>query len=114
MKRYILDTNALSAFITHLHRVDVRVREARRAGAKIGTCVPVVGEFLYGLELSASREENMKRARAGLRQVTLWPFDLAAGSEFGRIRAELRKMGRPMQIVDIQLAAIALTLGTVP
>jgi tRNA(fMet)-specific endonuclease VapC len=111
MIRYILDTNALSAFINHLHGVDVRVRDAKRRGNKIGTCVPVIGELFYGLELSTSRDINMKRARAALRQVTLWPFDLAAGKEFGRLRAELRRIGRSMQIVDIQLAAIALTLG---
>ena len=111
MKRYILDTNALSALINHLHGVDVRVRDAKRRGARVGTCIPVIGELFYGLELSASRDENLKRARAGLRQVILWPFDLDAGKEFGRLRAELRRLGRPMQIVDMQLAAIALTLG---
>jgi tRNA(fMet)-specific endonuclease VapC len=30
---------------------------------------------------------------------------------FGRIFAELRRLGRPMQQIDIQIAAIALTLG---
>src|SRR5262245_32363780 len=112
MKRYIPHTNALSAFINHLHGVDLRVRDAKRRGDRIGTCVPVIGELFYGLELSASREVNLRRAKAGLRQVTLWPFDLATGEEFGRINAELHRIGRPMQIVDMQLAAIALTLGT--
>jgi len=111
MKRCILDTNALSAAINRLHGVDVRVRDAKRRGDRIGTCVPVVGELYYGLELSTSRDENLKRARAGIRQLTVWPFDLAAGAEFGRLRAELRRIGRTMQVVDVQLAAIALTLG---
>ena len=111
MTRYILDTNALSAFINHLHGVDVRVREAKARGARIGTCVPVIGELFYGLELSSSRDENVKRARAGLKHLAIWPFDMAAGEEFGRLRAELRRIGRAMQIVDMQLAAIALTLG---
>lgn len=111
MKRYILDTNALADFINHRHGVDDRVREAKRHGARIGTCVPVVGELFYGLELSESRDENLRRARAGLSGLVLWPFDRAAGEEFGRLRAALRRAGRPMQVVDVQLAAIALTLG---
>ena len=34
-----------------------------------------------------------------------------AAAMFGRIFAELRRIGRPMQQIDIQIAAIALTLG---
>ncbi len=111
MRRYILDTNAVNALINHLHGVDLRAQRARRSGAKVGTCGPVVGEFFYGLELSSSRDDNMKRATVGVRKLTLWPFDLAAGVEFGRLRAELRRIGRAMQIVDMQLAATALTMG---
>jgi tRNA(fMet)-specific endonuclease VapC len=109
--RYILDTNAVSAFINHLHGVDVRVREARARGARIGTCMPVVGELYYGLELSVTRDENIRRANAGLKQLVIWPFDLDAAKEFGRIRAHLRRVGRTMQIVDVQLAAVAFALG---
>jgi len=36
---------------------------------------------------------------------------LAAAERFGVIRAELKRIGRPMQVVDIQLAAVAFTLG---
>jgi tRNA(fMet)-specific endonuclease VapC len=34
-----------------------------------------------------------------------------AAAEFGRLFAELRRVGRPMQQIDIQIAAIALSLG---
>lgn len=111
MKRYLLDTNSLGAFISRRYGVESHAREVRRAGARIGTCVPVLGEFFYGLELSATRDENLRRARQGLSGLVVWPYDIAAGEEFGRIRAALRRMGRPMQVVDIQLAAVALTLG---
>jgi tRNA(fMet)-specific endonuclease VapC len=77
----------------------------------VGTCVPVIGELLYGVELSATRDDNLKRVRAGLTQITIWPFTREAGEEFGRLRAVLRRSGRAMQIIDIQLAAIALSLG---
>jgi tRNA(fMet)-specific endonuclease VapC len=110
MTRYILDTNALSDFINHRRGVDARVRAARQAGGRIGTCVPVIGELFYGLELSTSRDRNLKIARAALGQVIIWPYTRAAGEEFGRLRAELHRAGRSMQMVDVQLAAIALTL----
>ncbi len=34
-----------------------------------------------------------------------------AAQEFGRIFAELRRMGRPMRQIDIMIAAIAFSLG---
>lgn len=43
--------------------------------------------------------------------MTIWPFDVSAAEEFGRLAALLKRVGRPMQIPDIQLAAVAFTLG---
>lgn len=98
-------------FIDHRHGVDQRVREARQRGARIGTCLPVIGELFAGIELSASREKNLPRLRRALTRLICWPFDRAAAEEFGRVFAELRRAGRPMQVVDMQIAAIARTLG---
>jgi tRNA(fMet)-specific endonuclease VapC len=112
MTNYLLDTNALGDFINRRSGVDVRVRQALRAGHRVGTCPPVIGEHLYGVELSVTRDENLKRSRAGLDRLRIWPFDRAAAEEFGRLQAALRRAGRPMQIVDVQLAAIARTLGS--
>ena len=36
---------------------------------------------------------------------------LFAAVEYGRLAAELRRRGRSMQQIDIQIAAVALTLG---
>ena len=41
----------------------------------------------------------------------MWSFDKAAAYEYGRLYALLRAKGRIMQVPDIQIAAIALTLG---
>jgi tRNA(fMet)-specific endonuclease VapC len=41
----------------------------------------------------------------------LWPFDEKAAFEYGRIAAELRRLGRLMQVVDMMIAAIAFSLG---
>lgn len=43
--------------------------------------------------------------------LSLWHFDKAAAYEYGRIYADLRRCGRPMQVPDVQMAAIALSLG---
>ncbi len=41
----------------------------------------------------------------------LAPYTPDAGRVYGRLFAELRRIGRPMGTIDIQIAAIALGLG---
>lgn len=77
----------------------------------MGIGVPVLGELYYGIELSASRDKNLQRLRRDLPTLTIWPFTEAAAAEFGRLAAALRRLGRPMQKIDIQIAAIAISLG---
>ncbi|HET6575775.1 MAG TPA: type II toxin-antitoxin system VapC family toxin [Fimbriiglobus sp.] len=110
-RRYLLESNAMSDSLNKRRGVDVKVQEARQRGMVIGTCEPVVGELYYGAEKSATRDANLRQLRVGLLGVKVWPFDRAAAEEFGRLRAELRRIGRTMGIVDVQLAAVALTLG---
>ena len=57
-----------------------RVREARQRGCPIGTREPVVAELFYGMELSASRDENLVRLRRALSRIACWPLDRRACS----------------------------------
>lgn len=109
--RYLLDTGAMGDFINHRHNVDVRARDVRRNGARIGTCMPVVGELFFGIEASATRDKNLTRLIRGLSRIVCWPFDRRAAEEYGRLAAELKRTGRPMQQIDIQIGAVALSLG---
>lgn len=97
--------------INRRHGVDVRVRNAQQRGARVGVGSPVVGEIWGGIENSDAPEKYRPKARRALSKLVVWPFDEAAAEEFGRLFAQLRKKGRAMQQIDIQIAAIALTLG---
>lgn len=112
MRRFILDTGAASDFINRRRGVYERARAETANGNRIGIGVPVLAELAYGIEFSASRERNMQRLHTALPAWKLWPFDEKAAFEYGRIAAELRRLGRPMQQVDIMLAAIAVSLGS--
>jgi len=111
MTRYLFDTNMVGHFIDHRRGVDAGVRQARARGAVIGTCMPVVAELFFGVEFSASREINRPRLVRGLSRIRCWPFDRNAAQEYGRLAAELRRIGRPMQQIDIMIAAVAFSLG---
>jgi tRNA(fMet)-specific endonuclease VapC len=109
-KRYLLDTGPSFDFLFRRRGVDARVEEARRSGAKVGICIPVLGEIVAGLEASHSREASWEIARRKLGKLVCWPFDKASAYEYGRIFAELKARGQIIQQVDMQIAAIALTL----
>ena len=111
MKRWLLDSGIATDFFNLREPVCSRVAEAFQRGDVIGTGTPVLGELLAGIENSDTRMRNLNRLRRGLSRLRLWPYDKDAAEEFGRVQAELRRIGRPMQQIDVQIAAIAFALG---
>ena len=111
IKRDLLDSNMLSPYLDRREPVAERVRDAVRRGCRVGTCEPVVVEMMYGLRLSSQPKKNLARLNAGLLQIACWPLDREASNVYGLLAAELRRMGHPMQTIDIMLAAIAISLG---
>lgn len=111
MKKLLLDSGILSDFINRRRSVYDRVKELASQRVRIGTCVPVVAEIAIGIEGSKSRERNMQRFLSALSSLAVWPFDQEAAFRYGILAAELRKTGRPMQVVDMMVGAIALNLG---
>ena len=111
MIRYLFDTGITGYYINRQRGVHERARDEVSRGNRIGIGVVVLAELYYGIELSSSREHNRERLRRTLSTLTIWPFTESAAARYGHIAAELRRMGRPMQVVDMMIAAIALDLG---
>ena len=111
MSRFLFDTGIASDYANRRHGVFERGRQEVARGHKIGIVMPVLAELHFGIELSASRERNRHKLQAALTSLVLWPFTEGAAEEYGRLAAELRRIGRPMQQIDIMIAAIARTLG---
>jgi tRNA(fMet)-specific endonuclease VapC len=108
----LLDTNAAGDCIFRRKGVDDRVRQAKARGAKIGIAMPVVAELLSGIENSASRDKNLDIVNRHLSLFRIWPLTLEAVRDYGRLFAETRRAGRPMQTMDLLIASIALSLGS--
>jgi len=111
MTRFLLDTNAASDYINRRHGVFERARAELAKGNPIGICIPVLAELVAGIEHSRSRDRNMQSLKAALGALRLWPFDTPAAFDYGRMYAELARLGRPIGTVDLMIAAIAKTLG---
>jgi tRNA(fMet)-specific endonuclease VapC len=111
MRRYLLDTCAMGDLINRRRGVHEKARAARLGGAKLGTCIPVLGELFFGIEFSQTRDQNRERLIRAIAGVSFWPYTREAAEEYGRVAAQPRQAGRSMQQVDMQVAAIALTLS---
>lgn len=111
MTRFLLDTGIAGHFINKTRGVRQRAQAEVARGNRVGICVPVLGELYFGVENSATRARNLQRLLVALGDLTVWPFTDHAAEIYGRLAAELKRIGRPMQQIDIQVAAIAFALG---
>src|SRR5438477_10916506 len=105
MTRYLVDTNHASA--VYRRQLDLCQHKKHRSGDTFGIATPAVGELWFMVFNSSRAVENIPGMVAVIAQYETWDFDQTAASEFGRIKADLRRKGRPIQDVDVQIAAIA-------
>jgi len=98
MRRFLLDSTIASDYINRRHGIFEKAR------AEVAKGNP-------GIEHSASRDRNMKSLNSALSALRIWPLDSEAAFEYGRLHAELARLGRPIGVIDTMIAAIARTLG---
>lgn len=102
---YLLDSNHASALLKPQFRDRLRLRLLQN---RVLLCAPVVGELFYFASFSAQTEENFKRVRDLVGEFDSLTFGMEAAREWSRLRGELRRAGRPVPSVDLQIAVIAL------
>lgn len=67
----------------------------------------VVGELFFGAHNSARVKENVVRIENFCRDNTILSYSNEIANEYGRIKAELKRNGRPIPENDIWIAATA-------
>jgi tRNA(fMet)-specific endonuclease VapC len=110
--RYMLDTNICIRIIKD--RPDPLCRKlSRLAVGDVAISSIVSAELWYGVASSEKKRQNEAALKDFLDYVEVigWPSE--AGPVYGRIRAELRKRGRPIGAMDLLIAAHAVHLGAV-
>ncbi len=111
MRRFILDTGIAGLYLDRKRGVYERSQVEIVRGNRVGIAAPILGELAFRAEGSPHRERNLLRLRQALDAWKLWLMDRPTAFEYGRIAFALKATGRPMGQNDIQIAAIALTLG---
>jgi tRNA(fMet)-specific endonuclease VapC len=111
MRRFLLETGIAGDFIDRRRGVFERARLEVARGNLVGIGMPVLDELAYGIELSTARDRNIRSLRTAMHAWRLWLFGDKAAFEYGRLAAELRRIGRPTQQIDIMVASVAFSLG---
>lgn len=109
MIEYLLDTNHAGRLLRDDRELLARLEAL--TDARVGLCRPSIGELWFMVFNSRRVAENIARLTTLLADLTVWEYDGASAMEFGRIRAELRQKGRPIPMIDAQIAGIARCKG---
>lgn len=108
---YLLDTNIVSDLVRHPQGA-VAGHIARVGAEWVCTSLIVVSELRYGAvkKSSAKLSQQLERVLEGL---PILPYATPADFHYGRIRAELQRIGQPIGYNDFLIAAHALALDAV-
>ncbi len=111
MLRYLLDTNIV---IYVLKRRPVEVLSTFNANAsRMAMSSITLAELLHGAEKSSRVSENLAAIEDFCSRLQVLPYDPKAAQHYGAIRAALEKLGQPIGVNDMHIAAHARSEGMV-
>ena len=111
MLRYLLDTNIV-IYVLKRRPVEVlstfKTNASRRAISSI-----TLAELMHGAEKSSRVSENLAAIEDFCSRLEVLPYGPKAAQHYGAIRAALEKLGQPIGVNDMHLAAHARSEGLV-
>ena len=111
MLRYLLDTNIV---IYVLKRRPVEVLATFNANAsRMAISSITLAELLHGAEKSQRVNENLAAIEDFCSRLEVLTYGTKAAQHYGAIRAALEKIGKPIGINDLHIAAHARSEGLV-
>ena len=111
MLRYLLDTNIV---IYVLKRRPVEVLSTFNANAsRMAISSITLAELLHGAEKSSRVNGNLAAIEDFCSRLAVLPYGPKAAQHYGAIRAALEKLGQPIGVNDMHIAAHARSEGLV-
>ncbi|MDO9477391.1 MAG: tRNA(fMet)-specific endonuclease VapC, partial [Pseudohongiella sp.] len=98
MLKYMLDTN-IAIYTIKNKPAGVRAAFTVHYGQMCISAVTLT-ELIYGAEASASVERNLRDIEGFAARLEVLPYDNDAAAHTGQLRAELKKLGRPIGPYD--------------
>lgn len=110
--KYMLDTNICIYIIKH------KPPEVIKNFLKHNPddmCISSItyAELMHGLEKSQAVERNRMALTLFLSALTILPFDYYAAEEYGKVRVDLERKGRPIGPMDMLIAGHARAEGLI-
>jgi tRNA(fMet)-specific endonuclease VapC len=105
--KYLLDTNVCIRYLTG-RSVNILQRFQATRSQDIAVCSVVKAEMFYGAMKSANPAQTLSAQQRFLNQFVSLPFDDQAAEFYGRERARLAAIGKPVGPNDMMIASIAL------
>lgn len=106
----MLDTNAVSAFM-HARSAKLDKRLAVVGEDALVVSAISYGETLYGLAMNPGAKRLWAAAEYLARTVTVLNWTMETSRRYGELRAEMRRLGKALQPLDMLIAAHALEAG---
>ncbi|MEJ1958339.1 MAG: type II toxin-antitoxin system VapC family toxin [Nitrosomonadales bacterium] len=111
MLRYLLDTNIVIYVMKRrpVEVLDVFNKQANRMAISTIT----LAELMHGSEKSSRPAENLAAVEDFCSRLEVLPYTHKAAQHYGSIRTALEKIGQPIGINDLHIAAHARSEGLV-
>lgn len=111
MLRYLLDTNIV---IYVLKRRPIEVLSVFNQNAsRMAISAITLSELYHGAEKSIKVSENLAAIEDFCSRLEVLPYGSKAAQHYGAIRAGLEKLGQPIGVNDLHIAAHARSEGLV-
>ena len=111
MITYLLDTNVV---IYVIKRRPVEVLGVFNANAtRMAISVITLAELMHGAEKSSKPAENLAVVEDFCSRLSVVPYTEKAAQHYGQIRTALEKMGEPIGVNDLHIAAHARSEGLI-
>ncbi|MGL5192193.1 MAG: type II toxin-antitoxin system VapC family toxin [Chroococcales cyanobacterium] len=102
--RYLLDTNIIIALFAEEALVKTNLGQASTVFIPSIT----LGELYYGARKSGRTQANLSKIDELVASSSILVCDAETAEEYGQVKNELRRKGRPLPENDIWIAALAL------
>jgi tRNA(fMet)-specific endonuclease VapC len=110
--KYLLDTNICIYVIKNKPSIAVEQVESKQP-EEIGISAITLAELEYGVARSHYPDRNRAALLEFLLPFMILDFDSTASAEYGRIRSSLESKGKPIDPMDLLLAAQAKSHGLI-
>jgi tRNA(fMet)-specific endonuclease VapC len=110
--KFLLDTN-ICIYIAKHRPPEVAERFAQTKPGELAISAITYGELRYGAEKSQAPGKSLEKIKAFVELVPVLPLPADAAERYGRLRADLSRLGIPIGMNDLWIAAHALALDAV-